>query len=304
MRLDPMPYRKRVLLFVLSILIPATVFAGLGIEIYRQQQSKLRFAFYAAAIIFSLGVTLFCRLVVWREMQKERDLAGLRARFVTDVSHELRTPLTAIRMFAETLTLGRVTDPASQQRYLETIARESSRLARLVDDVLAFSRIEAGAAHFSMERIALASPIEAALSALEPHFEQKGFCVNVDIAQETIDVDADAGAMEQAVLNLLTNAMKFSGDSRKIGVSLQQRNGEAIVEISDLGIGIPVEHRRRIFERFFRIPLADHQAVPGVGVGLTLVEGILKAHHGRVEVRDNTPEGVIFSLHLPIAASL
>jgi two-component system phosphate regulon sensor histidine kinase PhoR len=303
MRLDPMPYRKRVALFVLSILIPATVFAALGIEIYRQQQSKLRFAFYAAAIVFALGVTLFCRLIVWREMQRERDLAELRARFVTDVSHELRTPLTSIRMFAETLALGRVTDLASQQKYLETIARESRRLARLVDDVLAFSRLEAGAARFSMERIALATPIEAALSALEQPIQQKGFSVRVEITQEPVDVDADTSAMEQALLNVLTNAMKFSGDSREIGLSLRRRDGEAIIEVADQGIGIPVEHRRRIFERFFRIPLAEHEAVPGVGVGLTLVEGILKAHRGSVEVRDNTPKGVIFSLHLPIATN-
>jgi len=176
-----MSYRKRVLLFALSILIPATVFAGLGIEIYRQQQSKARFAFYAAAIVFALGVTLFCRLIVWREMQRERDLATLRARFVTDVSHELRTPLTAIRMFADTLALGRVTDPAKQQKYLETISRESRRLARMVDDVLAFSKIEAGAARFCLERIALATPIEAALSALEQPLEQKGFAVHVNM---------------------------------------------------------------------------------------------------------------------------
>jgi signal transduction histidine kinase len=296
-----MSYRKRVLLFVLSILIPATVFAGLGIEIYRQQQSKTRFAFYAAAIVFALGVTLFCRLIVWREMQRERDLATLRAKFVTDVSHELRTPLTAIRMFADTLALGRVTDPASQQKYLETISRESRRLARMVDDVLAFSRIEAGAARFSMERIALATPVEAALSALEQTIEQKGFSLEIQIPQEPIEVNADAGAMEQALLNVLTNAMKFSGGSREIGVSLRRRNGSAIIEVADQGIGIPVEHRRKIFERFFRIPLAEHEAVPGAGVGLTLVEGILKAHHGSVEVRDNTPKGVIFSLHLPIA---
>jgi two-component system, OmpR family, phosphate regulon sensor histidine kinase PhoR len=303
MRLDPMPYRKRVALFVLSILIPATVFAGLGIEIYRQQESKLRFALYAAAIVFALGVTLFCRFMVWREMQRERDLAQLRARFVTDVSHELRTPLTSIRMFAETLALGRVIDPASQQRYLETIARESRRLARLVDDVLAFSKLEAGSARYSMERIALATAIEAALSTLEQPIQQKGFSVRVEIPPDPLEVHADVGAMEQALLNVLVNAMKFSGDSREIGVSLRRRNGDAIIEISDQGIGIPAEHRRRIFERFFRIPLAEHRAVPGVGVGLTLVEGILKAHHGKVEVRDNTPKGVIFSLHLPVATN-
>ena len=251
MRKDPMPYRKRVALFVLSILIPATVFAVLGIEIYRHQESKLRFALYAAAIVFALGVTLFCRLIVWREMHRERDLAAMRARFVADVSHELRTPLTSIQMFAETLALGRVTDAASQQKYLDTIARESRRLARLVDDILAFSKLEAGAARYSMERMALATTIEAAPSTLEHPIQQKGFSVQVEIPADPLEVEADAGALEQALLNVLANAMKFSGSSRQIGVSLWRKNREAIIEVSDHGIGIPAEHRRRIFERFF-----------------------------------------------------
>lgn len=125
-------------------------------------------------------------------MQRERDLVQLRARLVTDVSHELRTPLTSIRMFAETLALGRVTDPAGQQKYLETIARESRRLARLVDDVLAFSKLEAGAVRDSMERIALATAIEGALSTLEQPIQQKGFSVQVEIPPAPLEVDADA----------------------------------------------------------------------------------------------------------------
>jgi hypothetical protein len=109
-------------------------------------------------------------------------------------------------------------------------------------------------------------------------------------------MDADTGAMEQALPNSLTNAMKFSGDSREIRVTLWSRHEEAIIEIADQGIGIPAEHRRRVFERFFRVPSDDHQAVPGTGVGLTLVEGIMTAHP-----RDNTPKGVFFSVPLPVA---
>jgi signal transduction histidine kinase len=329
-----MPYRRRVALFVASILIPGAVFAGLGAELYRQQQqllvqrlaaeqsqpletlrlegpqvqaalrqTKLRFAFFAAAIVFALSVTLFSRYVVWREMRQEGQLAALRAQFVSNVSHELRTPLTSIQMFAETLALGRVTDPERQRRYLDTIARESQRLARMVDDVLAFSKIEAGAARFKQERIALAPVLESALRAMEYPLEQGGFRLRVTVPVETLEVRADADALEQAVLNILSNAMKFSGDSREIEVRLSRNGTEAVIEVADRGIGIPPEHRSRVFERFFRIPLAEHQAAAGVGIGLTLVDGIMRGHDGRVEVRGNQPKGTVVSLCLPLESA-
>jgi two-component system phosphate regulon sensor histidine kinase PhoR len=326
-----MPYHRRVALFVASILIPAAVFAGLGVELYRQQQelivqrlaaeqsqpletlrlegpevevalrqTKLRFAFYAAAIVFALSVTLFSRYVVWREMRQEGQLAELRAQFVSNVSHELRTPLTSIQMFAETLALGRVTDPERQRRYLETIARESQRVARMVDDVLTFSKMEAGATRFKQERIALAPVLESALRAMEYSLDQAGFRIRVTIPVESLEVRGDADALEQAVLNILSNAMKFSGESRDIEVRLSRTGKEAAIEIADLGIGIPTEQRSRIFERFFRVPLPEHQAAAGVGIGLTLVDGIMRSHRGRVEIRNNAPMGTVVSLHLPI----
>jgi signal transduction histidine kinase len=333
-----MSYRTRLVLFVISILIPATVLVGLGVELYREQrqlilqrlaaersqpieelrqdeplvrakveslfrESSLRFAFYAAAIVFALSVTLFCRYAVWRDVKRESHLAALRSQFVSNVSHELRTPLTSIRMFAETLSLGRVTDPARQRHYLETMARESQRLARLVDDVLAFSRLESGAARFRIERIALAAVVENALSALEQPLEKGGFRVHLTLPVEILETRADAEALEQAILNIVTNAMRYSGESRDIEVRVLRSGEEAVIEIADQGIGVPAEHRRRIFERYFRIPLPEHEAVSGVGIGLTVVDGIVKAHNGRVEVRDNTPHGSVFCLYLPLAVS-
>ena len=331
-----MSYRTRLILFVISILIPATVLVGLGVELFREQrqlilqrlaaersqpieelrqdepqvrakveslfrESSLRFAFYAAAIVFALSVTLFCRYAVWRDVKRESHLAALRSQFVSNVSHELRTPLTSIRMFAETLALGRVTDPARQRHYLETMARESQRLARLVDDVLAFSRLESGVARFRIERIALAAVVENALSALEQPLAKSGFRVQLTLPVEILETRADAEALEQAVL--LTNAMRYSGESRDIAVRVSRSGSEAAIEIADHGIGVPAEHRRRIFERYFRIPLPEHQAISGVGIGLTVVDGIVKAHNGRIEVRDNTPQGSVVCLYLPLAAS-
>ena len=319
------PQRRRVTIFLISVLIPAVVLTGLAIQLYRQQQklivqelekhgdqahtaaeihsvyreSNLRFAFYGCAVFLALSVTLFCRYVVWQDYRRETELADLRSQFVAHVSHELRTPLTSIQMFAETLALGRVADPEKQREYLETIARESERLARLVDQVLAFSKIEQGRSDYRLQALALVPIVEAAVQAVGPSLAQQGFAFRRDDCGCAPIVRADADALEQAILNLLTNAMKYSSDSRDIELRLRQSGGEAIVEVLDQGVGVPEELRERIFEKFFRAPVGSG-SVPGVGLGLTVVAHVAAAHGGRVEVRNNEPKGSVFSLILPI----
>jgi two-component system phosphate regulon sensor histidine kinase PhoR len=319
------PQRRRVTIFLISVLIPAAVLTGLAIQLYRQQQrlieqdlakygdqartaaeihsvyreSNLRFAFYGCAVILALSVTLFCRYVVWQDYRRETELADLRSQFVAHVSHELRTPLTSIQMFAETLALGRVQDPVKQREYLETIARESERLARLVDQVLAFSKIEQGRDNYRLQTISLVPVMEAAVQAVGPSLGQQGFALRRDYCGCDPKVRADADALEQAILNLLTNAMKYSDVSREIELRLRQANSEAIIEVLDQGIGVPLDLRERIFEKFFRAPMGPG-SVPGVGLGLTVVAHVAAAHGGRVEVRGNEPKGSVFSLILPI----
>jgi two-component system phosphate regulon sensor histidine kinase PhoR len=320
------PQRRRVTLFLISVLIPAVVLTGLAVELYRQQQrliehdlqrqgdrtqtaeqihsvyreSNLRFAFYGCAVFLALSVTLFCRYVVWQDYRRETELADLRSQFVAHVSHELRTPLTSIQMFAETLALGRVQDPEKQREYLDTIARESERLARLVDQVLAFSKIEQSRADYRLQSMALTPIVEAAARAVEPSLAQQGFTLRRSYCGSAPTVRADADALEQAILNLLTNAMKYSSDSRDIELQLRQSGAEVFIDVLDRGIGVPVQFREKIFEKFFRAPMATGPAVPGVGLGLTLVAHVAAAHGGRVEVRNNQPKGSVFSLILPM----
>ncbi len=320
------PQRRRVTLFLISVLIPAVVLTGLAVQLYRQQQrliehdlqrqgdrtqtaeqihsvyreSNLRFAFYGCAVFLALSVTLFCRYVVWQDYRRETELADLRSQFVAHVSHELRTPLTSIQMFAETLALGRVPDPEKQREYLETIARESERLARLVDQVLAFSKIEQGRVDYSLQSMALTPIVEAAARAVEPSLAQQGFTLRRIYYGCAPIIRADADALEQAILNLLTNAMKYSSDSRDIELQLRQSGSEVFIDVLDQGIGVPAQFREKIFEKFFRAPMAAGAAVPGVGLGLTLVAHVAAAHGGRVEVRTNQPKGSIFSLILPM----
>jgi len=305
-------YRLRIWLFLISVLIPAAVYGFLGSVLYRQEQQLLqhaavqgqphvdvRFAFYTAGILLALAVTLFCRYVVWQDFRREAQAADRRTEFVARVSHELRTPLTSIRLLAETLTMGRVTEPERQREYLNNITQESERLAALVDNVLSFAK--AGAARREgFTRVDLRPLIDSVLAQLKPILDARDFQVSIWCVSE-MAVQGDRVALRQAILNLLTNALKYSGDSHKIEVRLTREGGGARLEVADWGIGVPPELRSQIFQRFYRAPHTGSDGVSGAGLGLALVAEVVRTHGGRVDVRDNHPQGAIFSLILPMA---
>jgi len=296
-------YRIRVWIFLASIVIPAAIYGLLGVELFRQSHApRLRLAFYAAGLVLALAVTLFCRYVVWQDYRREARAAELRSAFVARVSHELRTPLTSIRMLAETLSLGRVAEPERQREYLDTIVQETERLSGMVENVLEFSRAEAATAKREFQTVELRPLIEQALAQLRPALEQRGFSLAIDCRANSASVHADAEALRQAIANLITNAIKYSGESTRIEVRIIRAGAEARIEVADWGIGVPAQFRTRIFERFFRVPRSDDSA-GGVGLGLSLVAEIMRAHGGRAEVHDNTPRGSVFSLILPMAKS-
>ncbi len=261
---------------------------------------NLQRSFYLVALLLVLIVTLFGAYFVWRDVRRELRLAELRSQFVSSVTHELKTPLTAIRMFAETLQMGRSTDPQMQAEYLETIVNESERLTRLVDNVLNFSKIEQGKKIYRPQPASLAEVVRAAARAMRYPLAQQGFELRVDAADELAPVRVDPDALQQAILNLLTNAMKYSGHSRRIDLRLRTQDGQAVIQVSDRGLGIAPADQARIFEKFYRVPTRENQLIPGTGLGLTLVEHIARAHGGRVSVESAPGEGSTFSIHLPL----
>jgi signal transduction histidine kinase len=261
---------------------------------------SLRQSFYLAALLLVLTTTLIGAYLLWRDVRREWRMGELRAQFVSSVSHELKTPLTAIRMFAETLRMRRWKDEQIQQEYLDTIVNESQRLARLVDNVLDFSRIERGKRIYNQRPASLAEVVRAAARAVQYPLGQQGFRLNAEIEDGLPAVKVDSDALEQAILNLLTNAMKYSGDSRDIGLRLRRVDGRACIEVSDQGIGIPPEEHKRIFEKFYRVPTRENQLIPGTGLGLTLVEHIAKAHGGEVKLESQSGQGSTFSIELPL----
>jgi signal transduction histidine kinase len=211
----------------------------------------------------------------------------------------LKTPLSLIRMFAETLEMDRVPDEGRRREYYGVLTRESERLSRLIDNVLDFSRIESGRQRYDIAPGPLEPVIHEVLESFRHPLHQQGFAVDVSIAPDLPDVPMDADALKQALANLLDNAMKYSGDRRKIAVSARRAADGVAVEVADEGIGIPVSERERIFEKFYRVGRSETQGRRGSGVGLALVKHIVEAHRGRVTVDGGPGQGSRFTLHLP-----
>jgi signal transduction histidine kinase len=256
----------------------------------------------AAVVCLTLAIALSGSWFFWRDVQRDLRLAELRSQFVASVSHELKTPLTAIRMFAETLRLGRAPRERTTE-YLDTIVSESERLTRLLNNVLDFSKVEQGTRRYQLTQQPLAPIVQSAARTMRYALEQDGFDLRVTIEDAHLTARCDADALEQAILNLLSNAMKYSGASRFIALRLRAAEKGAAIAVSDRGIGIPAAEQPRVFEKFFRGSDDAHQRVAGTGLGLTLVEHTVRAHGGRVDVASRLGEGSTFTILLPTTQS-
>ncbi len=259
----------------------------------------LRGWFYLATVLLVLSATLFGAYLLWRDVQRELRVAELRSRFVSSVSHELKTPLTAIRMFAETLRMREPVDPARRGEYLDTIVNESERLTRLLNNVLDFTRIERGTKTYRRAPHSLAEIVDTTAKAMRYPLEQQQAELRVDIDEDLPLAKVDRDAIEQAILNLLTNAVKYSDERPQIDLRLRRENGRAVIEVQDRGVGIVPEEHRRIFDQFYRSSTPRNKDVQGTGLGLTLVDHIAKAHGGFVHVASAPGEGSTFAIHLP-----
>jgi signal transduction histidine kinase len=252
-----------------------------------------------------LGLTLLIALLggllLWRDVRREMELAGLRTRFIASVSHELRTPLAAVRMFIESLKMNPDIDHQTRLEYLDTMLRETERLSRLVNNVLEFSRIERNQRTYSLRQVCLPDLASSVIASFRPMLDQAGFRLQAEIAPAVPEVRADPDAIEQAILNLLSNAVKYSGDSREIQVKLLRNGDAAEIQVRDFGSGIPASEQERIFESFYRVPTNENSGIQGAGLGLTLVRHVMEGHGGKVLVDSSPGLGSTFRLVLPFA---
>jgi signal transduction histidine kinase len=266
---------------------------------FAQDTGRIPVSLFAAGVALILGMTILGGYLLLRDVNRDLRMAEMRSHFVANVSHELKTPLTAIRMFADTLVLRPSADERMQAEYLQTITNESERLTRLVDNVLEFSKIEQGRKIYQMRPASLPEVVRSAARAMRYPLSQQGFTLHVSIDESVPSVRADSDALEQAILNLLSNALKYSGDAREIDLRLTVIDGEAAIDVTDRGLGIPAEDHERIFEKFYRVQSTQTECIAGTGLGLTLVQHIAQSHGGRIEVRSTAGQGSTFSLRIP-----
>jgi len=240
--------------------------------------------------------------VIRKRLETERleELNQLKSYFVSSVSHDLKTPLTSIRMFAELLKTSKSISQEKSNEYFEIIEGESKRLTRLIDNVLNHSRIESGVKEYKFKEINLNDVVQNVLKSMEYHFKMNKFSVSTSLGEELIMLNADADGIAEALINLLSNALKFSEDEKLIDVSIHQKGEYAMIEVKDHGIGIPPEDLENIFDSFYRSKNLSKDKVGGAGIGLTIVKHIMDGHKGKIEVKSVLGKGSTFSLHFPL----
>ncbi|MFE9776191.1 ATP-binding protein [Streptomyces sp. NPDC005931] len=233
-------------------------------------------------------------------VEKLQALDKAKSDFLSTVSHELRTPLTSIVGYVELLKdeeTGPLTPP--QQRMLEVVDRNANRLRALIEDLLTLSRIESGAFGSSKEPVDLCRLTTSAVDAVRPAAEAASVVLETRCPSRPLVLEADSDQLDRVLMNLLSNAVKFTPRGGRVTVSAEARDGEAVLCVSDTGIGIPEAERDRLFQRFFRASNATEAAIPGTGLGLTIVRTIVANHGGEMEVHSEEGSGTTFTVRLP-----
>jgi len=243
-----------------------------------------------------LGAGLF---LVYSNVRREAHLARLKSDFVANVSHELKTPLALVRLFAETLEMGRVPNEAKARQYYRVINKESQRLTQLINNILDFSRIEAGRKEYRFAPADLGQIVNEVLDAYRFQIEQQEFKLELNLAEDLPEVDVDREAMSQALINLVNNALKYSREDKYIRLDMVRRDDRILISVTDHGIGIAKGEQNKIFEKFYRGEDSLVHETKGSGLGLALVKHIMEAHGGSVEVESAPGKGSTFTLVLP-----
>jgi signal transduction histidine kinase len=265
-----------------------------------------------ARILWVLISILFVSIVVGgilvlRAVQAESLSARQRTSFVANVSHELKTPLTSIRMFAEMLKTGKQGSEGKRQKYLSLMVSESERLTRLINNVLDFSNMEKGRKRYSMETVDLAEVCRELVENQRPRFQQNGFQLELrvgtkpDAGDEKVWIQGDVESLKQSLLNLLSNAEKYSDDRKMIEVAIRREGPWVYVDVMDRGKGIPSDRTERIFDEFYRGDDSLTAKVRGSGLGLSITRRIVRDHGGEVLYMPREGGGSIFRIQLPVA---
>ncbi|MBZ5637158.1 MAG: HAMP domain-containing histidine kinase [Acidobacteriia bacterium] len=267
-----------------------------------EKLARVNFGFNLTLSVLVAALMAGGLVLALRATAREVKLARMKSEFVSNVTHELKTPLASIRVFAEHLRRGRAAAPEKAREYGEHIEAESLRLTNLVNNVLDLSSIESGRKAYAFAPGDVGKVLAATLAAFRVRLLHEGFDLELDEPEEPLPAARiDPDALGRAIHNLVENAVRYSGDSRWVGVRLTHRDGEIAISVEDRGIGIPESEQERIFERFHRVSTGLVHDVRGSGLGLSIVRHVVEAHGGRVEVSSRPGRGSVFTIRIPVA---
>jgi len=260
----------------------------------------LRQHFFAATVASVRAGETSGAVIVLHDITELRKLERIRRDFVANVSHEFRTPLTAIQGFAETLIGGAIDDPQNRGRFLGIILEHSRRLARLTEDLLKLSQMDAERLELEIRPANVAQLIESCYETSQRRALEKDLSLSLNLPSQLPDVAADARRIQEVLQNLLDNAIQYTLPGGKIVLSAELRNGEVVFTVSDTGIGIPRADQPRIFERFYRVDVARSREAGGTGLGLSIAKHLVEAHGGRIWVDSEVGSGSQFHFSIPV----
>ncbi len=284
------------------------LFPNLSFEVALRDRSINEYASQSTGLSLLLGLGAACLALAglamaWYATAREMRIAQMKSNFLASVSHELKTPLTAIRAFGDLIRSGRTRDARRIKQYGEMISYESSRLTALLNNILEMSRLERGARRYRMEQSDLTAAVTQIVDIFRATARAHGFEIKTELPAFPIITRFDESALHQALLNLLSNAVNYSGDSRLIEARVWRSETEASIEVRDFGIGVAPAEQRRIFDPFYRSSHPGVQTKSGTGLGLAIVREIASAHGGDVTVESDAETGTAFTLHLPLLAA-
>jgi two-component system phosphate regulon sensor histidine kinase PhoR len=260
----------------------------------------LRQHFFAVTVASVSAAETSGAVIVLHDITELRKLERVRRDFVANVSHEFKTPLTAIQGFAETLLAGAIDDPQNRLRFLEIILEHSRRLARLTDDLLKLSKMDADRLELEIRRLTVSQFVESCIETTQRTAAEKDLRISVNLQQPLPDIAADRRRLAEVLQNLLDNAMQYTPAGGQIMVSASADGAEVTFTVSDTGIGIPQADQPRIFERFYRVDVARSREVGGTGLGLSIAKHLVEVHGGRIWVESEVGQGSQFHFTVPI----
>ncbi|MGC8658653.1 MAG: sensor histidine kinase, partial [Desulfomonilaceae bacterium] len=242
-------------------------------------------------------------LIVLNDISRLKNIDQIRKDFVANVSHELKTPVTSIKGFLETLKDGAISDPNTAERFLNIAIKHTDRLTTIIEDLLKLSRVEqeAGRGEMKLEKGSVCEAVRSVTKFLEVVAQERHIGLVVD-CDDSLAIDMNRPLFEQALSNLVDNAIKYSEPKSDVLISAKRVDQEAIIEVKDKGCGIPNDQLQRIFERFFRVDRARTRDKGGAGLGLSIARHIINLHAGRIEATSGIGQGSVFTVHIPLGS--